>query len=229
MSILEFINVKKNFGSIVALEDITFSIDEGEFVFITGPSGVGKTTILKLIIREIAPSEGEIIFNEKKIHSLKKKEIPEHRQSIGAVFQDFKLLPGRTIRENTEVALAVKGVPRQEWEARVDQVLGLVGLSARSELFPSQLSGGELQRAALARALVVNPKLIFADEPTGNLDWKTADGIMDLLEKINAEGKTVLVTTHNHAIVQKMGKRVIELEDGKVVKDTKGRSKKHEK
>jgi cell division transport system ATP-binding protein len=224
---LEFKSVSKNFGSVQALKDISFSIDQGEFVFITGPSGAGKTTILRLLIREAIPSSGEIIFDSMKVHSLKKKEVPKLRQNIGSVFQDYRLLPGRTIGENIEVALAVKGVKRNEWKGRVEQVLKLVGLSGKSDFFPSQLSGGELQRVALARALVVNPKLIFADEPTGNLDSKTADGIMDLLLKINEEGKTILVATHNKEILEKNKKRVIQLEEGKVISDSK--VKKNEK
>lgn len=214
---VEFVNVTKKYGSITALEDVSFKVEEGEFVFIIGPSGAGKTTVLKLLISQTKPTSGEVYLDGLSLHKLKRKDVPKLRQKIGIVFQDFKLLPERTIRENVEVALAVKDVPKKEWIARVDQVLKLVGLSERSELFPSQLSGGELQRASLARALVVNPKVIFADEPTGNLDWETGEQIMDLLKKINDEGKTLIVTSHNEAIIKKMGKRVIELKAGKVV------------
>ena len=217
---LEFKNVNKNFGSIKALNDASFQIDEGEFIFVTGPSGAGKTTLLRLLIREYLPSSGEIIFEDQEIHNLKKKDIPKLRQNIGSVFQDFKLLPERTVKENIEVALAVKNITRDEWSDRVEHVLELVGLTERAGLFPSQISGGELQRTALARALVINPKLIFADEPTGNLDWKTAESIVELLSKINDEGKTVIVTTHNREIVDKLGKRVIELEGGAIKRDT---------
>lgn len=211
-------NVTKKFGEIVALSEVSFEVDKGEFVFITGPSGAGKTTILKLILREIAPDEGEITFDGINLTGLPEKEIPAIRQQIGSVFQDFKVLPERTLRENVEVALAVTGIPQEEWGARVDKILELVGLEKRSELFPSQLSGGELQRVSLARALVVNPKLILADEPTGNLDWDTADGIMDIFEKINKEGKTIIMATHNKEIIAKLGKRVIALKDGKISK-----------
>lgn len=217
---LKFIAVNKNFGDIVALEDINFRIDEGEFVFLTGPSGAGKTTLLKLLIREYKPSSGEIYYGDWQIHNLKKKEVPHLRQSIGSVFQDFHMLDQRTVRENVEVALAVKNVPRNEWEDRVEHVLKLVGLENRIDLFPLQLSGGELQRAVIARALVVNPDLIFADEPTGNLDWKTTEQIMELFEKINNEGKTIIVTTHNEKVVDKMKKRVIELNNGKLSHDS---------
>ncbi len=226
---LEFKSVSKNFGNISALTDISFYIPSGEFVFIIGPSGAGKTTLLKLIIRDITPSSGEILFDGKELSNLKKKEIPHLRQSIGAVFQDYKLISGRTVFENVEVALAVKKVPKEEREARVEQVLKLVGLTERATLFPSQLSGGELQRATLARALVVNPKLIFADEPTGNLDPKTAEGIIELLLKINEEGKTVLVSTHSKDLIGKLKKRVLELEDGKLVKDSDPVKKEEEK
>ena len=217
---LEFISVNKKFGDITALEDISFRIDEGEFVFITGHSGAGKTTLLRLLIREYPPTGGEIIFGDWKVHSMKNKEVPKLRQSIGTVFQDFQLLDHRTIRENVEVGLAVKKVPRKEWDDRVEHVLRLVGLSDRIDLFPAQLSGGELQRAVIARALIVNPDLIFADEPTGNLDWETTQQIMELLQKINDEGKTVIVTTHNHQMVDKMKKRVLEFKAGKLVHDS---------
>jgi cell division transport system ATP-binding protein len=160
---------------------------------------------------------------------LRAKDIPHLRQQLGIVFQDFKLLPTRTVAENVELALAVKKVDKKEWKDRVAHVLALVGLSDRATLFPSQLSGGELQRAAIARALVINPSLIFADEPTGNLDWETADGIMKLLVKINEEGKTVIVTTHNMEIIDKLKKRVIALSNGKLAEEgIHEKRKKHE-
>jgi cell division transport system ATP-binding protein len=218
---VDFENVKKSYGHIVALEEVSFSIDPGEFVFIVGPSGAGKTTILNLLIAAVKPTSGKVTVDGQPIQKLKRSQVPKFRQKIGVVFQDFRLLSERTIRENVEVVLAVAGISKKEWKSRVDQVLQLVGLSERSELFPAQLSGGELQRAAIARALVINPKVIFADEPTGNLDWKTAESIMELLEKINQEGKTLVVTSHNQEIVQKMKKRVIHIENGRVSKDTK--------
>lgn len=214
-------NVTKTFGEIKALSDVSFDVSDGEFVFIMGPSGAGKTTLLSLILREILPDSGKIIFEEQDVVGLKPKETPIYRQKIGVVFQDYKILPERTLRENVEVALAVVGVPQSQWKVRVGRVLDLVGLSERSGLFPSQLSGGEIQRASLARALVVNPKLILADEPTGNLDWDTAGQIMGLFEKINKEGKTIVMATHNQQIVAKLGKRVIELVEGKVVSKEK--------
>lgn len=217
---VEFKNVTKAYGSILALEDITLNISQGEFVFIIGPSGAGKTTLLKLLIAQIKPTKGELFVGDKALHKFKSKDIPLYRQKVGMVFQDYKLLPERTIAENVEVALAIKKIPSKEWKPRVNKVLELVGLKDRGDLFPSQLSGGELQRASLARALVINPDVILADEPTGNLDWQTADAIMDLLVKINHEGKTLIVTSHNKSIVEKIGKRVVEIEKGAIVSDT---------
>ncbi|RLC32258.1 cell division ATP-binding protein FtsE [Candidatus Woesebacteria bacterium] len=209
--------VTKTFGKITAIEDATFAVDKGEFVFLTGPSGAGKTTILKLILREYLPDKGKILFEGKNIVQLPDKFVPSLRQQIGVVFQDFKLLSERTVRENVEVALAVKEAPLSEWKKRVRDVLELVGLIERSQLFPSQLSGGELQRVSLARALVINPKIILADEPTGNLDWETADELMDLFEKISKEGKTVIMATHHRGIVDKLKKREIKIDKGKIV------------
>lgn len=214
---VKFEGVSKKFGGITALADITFEVEDGEFVFITGPSGSGKTTLLRLLMRELLPDHGKIIVGKQDIVKLEDREVPFYRQGMGVVFQDFKVLPERTVRENVEVALAVINIPQKEWQARVDHVLKLVGLMERSELFPSQLSGGEIQRVSLARALVVNPKIIIADEPTGNLDWETATQIMDLFEKINKEGKTIFVASHHEAIMKKMGKRVIKLKGGKLV------------
>ena len=214
-------NVSKTFGKIKALDNVTLKIEKGEFVFLTGPSGAGKTTIVRLILGELTPERGKIIFQGHNVASLKKKEIPQLRQKIGVVFQDFKLLSERTVRENVEVALAVIGVSPKEWKERVNHVLKLVGLTKKAELFPAQLSGGELQRVSLARALVVNPKLILADEPTGNLDWETAGKLMELFEKINGEGKTVVVATHHQGIIDKLKKRVIILRSGKVFADKK--------
>ncbi len=183
-----------------------------------GPSGSGKTTILKLLLREVLPTSGEVIFDGQASSQLKKKEIALLRQKIGIVFQDFRLLPERTVRENIQVALAVKGIKKEEWEERVDDVLKLVGLFDKGDLFPSQLSGGEIQRTCLARALVVNPQVIFADEPTGNLDWETAESIVNLLLKANKKGKTIIVASHHKVIISKLKKRVIELKEGRIIK-----------
>jgi cell division transport system ATP-binding protein len=220
-SVIHFDKVTKKFGSLIALDDVSFQIEDGEFVFITGPSGAGKTTMLKLILGEISPGSGDVVVDGVNVKNLSEKELPYFRQKIGIVFQDFKVLPERTVSENVEVALAVTGVSESEWSERVKHVLKLVGLSRQAELFPSQLSGGELQRVSLARALSVNPKFILADEPTGNLDWETADSIIQLFEKVNKEGKTIIMATHNLEIVKKYKKREIHIVDGKLVPNSK--------
>ena len=217
---LELKGITKTFGKIKALEDINFNVEKGEFVFITGPSGAGKTTIIRLILRELLPDQGEIILAGRDITKLPSKQIPYLRQKIGTIFQDFKVLPEKTVRENIEMALAVCGVNQEEWKDRGIDVLKMVGLKKRHSLFPSQLSGGELQRLSMARALAINPKIVLADEPTGNLDWDTADLIMDLFQKINSEGRTVIMATHHELIIKKYAQRIIELKEGRVVKDT---------
>lgn len=216
---VKFKEVTKRFGEVNALEKVSFEIKNGEFVFITGPSGAGKTTILKLILGDILPDSGDIQVDGVDVDSLSSNDLPFFRQKIGTVFQDFKVLPERTVEENVNVALAVIGLPADSWDERVRHVLKLVGLERQINLFPSQLSGGELQRVSLARALIVNPKLLLADEPTGNLDWKTSDSIMEILEKINKEGKTIIMATHNQEIVKRHKKRVIHIEDGKISKE----------
>jgi len=216
---IQFENVTKSFGSIKALDNVSFEVEDGEFVFLTGPSGAGKTSILKLILRDMVADSGKVLFDKNDLAELSIKDVPKLRQQMGIVFQDFKVLSERTVSENVEVALAVSEVPEDEWNARVSHVLKLVGLDKRAKLFPAQLSGGELQRVSLARALVVNPKIILADEPTGNLDWKTAEGIMELLEKINKEGKTIIMATHHEGIIRHGKHRVIKVEDGKIIKN----------
>lgn len=215
-SMISFKNVSKRFGSITALNNVSFEVKKGDFVFVTGPSGSGKTTLLKLILGELSPDSGDILIDGQNISNYKKSELPFYRQKIGTVFQDFKVLPERTVAENVEVALAVIGLPESQWQERVKHVLKLVGVDKRANLFPSQLSGGELQRVSLARALVVNPILLLADEPTGNLDWETSDSIMKLLDKISEEGKTVIMATHNMEIVKKYKKRVIHVVSGSI-------------
>jgi cell division transport system ATP-binding protein len=218
---VKFKNVTKRFGGMVALSDVSFEVEKGEFVFLTGPSGAGKTTILKLILGELTPDSGEVTVDGVDVRVLKSSEIPYFRQRIGTVFQDFKVLPERTVSENVEVALAVIGLTEAEWDERVKHVLKLVGLTRQANLFPSQLSGGELQRVSLARALVVNPKILLADEPTGNLDWETSEMMMSLFEKINKEGKTIIMATHNVEIIKKFKKRVIHLVGGKLTSNEK--------
>ena len=216
--LVRFSDVSKKFGVVTALDKVSFEIEKGEFVFITGPSGAGKTTILKLILAELLPDSGKVEINGIDTKNLKESDTPIFRQKIGVVFQDFKVLMERTVRENVEVALAVIGLPESEWNERIKHVLKLVGLTKQTNLFPAQLSGGELQRVSLARALIVNPTILLADEPTGNLDWETSDSVMDLFEKINKEGKTVVMATHNKEIVKKHQKRIIHIVNGKIVK-----------
>ncbi len=216
---IKFEKVTKAYGDVCALKDASFEIKDGEFVFLTGATGAGKTTIIKLIISEISPNQGKIYFQGNDIAKISEKDLPKLRQKIGCVFQDFKLLNEKTVYENIEIALAVLEIPESKWKDRIEKVLKTVGLEERKNLFPSQLSGGEIQRVSLARALVVNPDLILADEPTGNLDWKKAGEIIDLLDEINKQGKTVVVVIHNEEIVKRMKKRVIKLVDGKIIKE----------
>lgn len=213
---VKFKDVTKKFGGITALEKVSFEVGKSEFVFITGSSGAGKTTILKLILGEILPDSGDVEVDGVKVAGVIEKDLPAFRQKIGTVFQDFKVLPERRVHENVEVALAVIGLSEKEWGERSRHVLKMVGLEKQSDLFPSQLSGGELQRVSLARALAVNPKILLADEPTGNLDWETSDSIMQIFEKISKEGKTIIMATHNKEIVKKYKKRIIHIENGRI-------------
>ncbi len=214
---IEFKDVTKTFGEVVALKDISFVVKKGEFVFIIGPSGSGKTTILWLILREILPDSGEITFGADDILKIPEDKLPLYRRKIGCVFQDFKVLPEKTVRENIEIALAAIGISEEKWPKKVEEVLKIAGILARADFFPAQLSGGELQRVSFARALAVDPELILADEPTGNLDWDTARDMMELFEKVSKAGKTVIMATHNKDIVARMKKREIKLKEGKTV------------
>jgi cell division transport system ATP-binding protein len=214
-------NLSKRFGDILALDEVNFSVEPGEFVFLTGPSGSGKTTLLKLILREFSADKGEIKVNNVDLKLITSKKLPDYRKNIGIVFQDFRLLTDRSVRENVALPLEVQGVKLADIDGAVKKALEVVGLAKRANLFPAQLSGGELQRVALARAIVTRPKLILADEPTGNLDPKTAQSIFKLLRAIHEELKTtVLMATHNAEIVNHSSLRVIALDDGKVIRDT---------
>jgi len=220
---IQFEEVTKKYpNGQVALEDINLKIEDGEFVFIVGPSGAGKSTMLKLITREILPSFGKILFNDENILQFKEGKIPHLRRKIGTVFQDFKLLLNRTVFENVAVPLEVIGKKESDIEKEVSAVLEKVGLLDKAEYFPSQLSGGEVQRTAIARAIVSMPQTLLADEPTGDLDPKTAREVVNVLEKINHDDKTtIIMATHNAAIVNHFKKRVIVLEKGKIEKDEK--------
>ena len=213
-------NVTKTYpnGS-VALDDVSFFIERGEFVFIVGPSGAGKSTLIKLLMHEETPSSGQVIINNKDIGKLKRREVPYLRRSMGVVFQDFRLLSNKTVFENVAFAMDIIGASRKEIRKQVPNVLSLVGLSHKAKSYPKELSGGEQQRVALARALVNNPAFLIADEPTGNLNPKVAMEIMELLDNINKRGTTVIMATHAKDIVDTMKKRVIAIEDGKIVRD----------
>lgn len=227
---IRFENVTKKFpNGTVALDNVSFVIDPGEFVFFVGPSGAGKTTILRLLLREFAASTGTIHLDGSELSEIRKKEIPAIRRQIGAVFQDYKLIGDRTVAENVALVSDIVKKNQQEIDAHVQEILSLVGLGPKAELFPSQLSGGELQRTSIARALATQPNILFADEPTGNLDQATAWEIMNLLLMINKKDTTVLVATHNQDIVDSVDKRIIELLEGRVVRDTKKPKKKTEK
>ena len=219
---IEFINVNKKYvHDVAAIEDINIKINDGEFVFLVGASGSGKSTFLKLLVREEKVTSGTIKVNEKEVTKLKKKDIPTLRRKIGFVFQDFRLLYDRTVEENIEFALRVVNASEREIKKQIKDTLELVGIKGKEKVYPNQLSGGEQQRVSLARALATKPPIIIADEPTGNLDPTTADNIFDTLLEINKRGTTVLVVTHAKDIVDKLGKRVIELKDGKVIRDSK--------
>lgn len=213
-------NVTKTYDAgVVAVDDVNLEIQKGEFVFIVGPSGSGKSTMIRLILREERPSDGEIWVAGKHISRIPEFKIPAFRRSLGTVFQDFKLLPTKTVFENVAFALEVLGRPRSVVRTQVTQVLKLVGLSTKSDRLPRQLSGGEQQRVSIARAMVNRPLILLADEPTGNLDPATSVGIMRILDKINKTGTTVVMATHAHAIVDAMRKRVVQLDRGRVVRD----------
>jgi len=219
-----FEHVTKRYGkgdnSNVAVDDITFAIKEGEFVSLVGKSGAGKSTVLKLLIGEEKPSEGRALFKETDIGSLKPRDFPWHRRRIGTVFQDFRLLEGRTVAENVAFAMEVVGKPNKEIREVVPQALKLVGLEGHEARFPQEISGGEKQRVAIARALVHNPDLIIADEPTGNLDPVTAWDIIRLLARINSiAGTAVILATHDKDIVNALKKRVIAMDNGRIIRD----------
>lgn len=203
----------------IALSNVSISINKGEFVFVVGPSGAGKSTFIKLLMKEIEPTSGEISVNGINVINLKRKEVPYYRRNIGVVFQDFRLLPDKTVFENVAFAMQIIETSSKDIKKRVPQVLSLVGLANKGNQYPTQLSGGEQQRVVLARALVNNPKLLICDEPTGNLDPDTSWGIMELLDDINKGGTTIVMATHAKDLVDRMKKRVIAIEKGVVVRD----------
>ncbi len=217
---LEFIEVNKTYtNDVCALKNLSFKIEDGEFVFLIGASGAGKTSIIKMLLREIKPTSGQIIVDNVNIVELRNRKIPQLRRTMGVVFQDFRLLEGKTVFDNIKYPLQILGVSKKEINERVTELLELVGLSDRANAFPNQLSGGEQQRICIARAIVNKPKYLIADEPTGNLDPNTSEEIMRALLDVNASGTTVIVSTHDKDIVNKLKKRVISMNRGEMVND----------
>ncbi len=217
---VELVNVKKRYSNgTLGLKDVNLKINKGEFVFIVGPSGSGKSSLLKLILKEEEPTEGEVLVNGYELASMARKQVPFLRRSIGTVFQDFRLLPNKTAYENVAFAMQVTEALPKEIRRQVPMALALVGISKKANAYPGQMSGGEQQRVALARALVNNPPLLIADEPTGNLDPETSWEIMKLLTEVNHRGTTVVVATHEKNIVDAMKKRVIAIERGAIIRD----------
>jgi cell division transport system ATP-binding protein len=219
-SMIVFESVTKIYEpDVVALRDVTFHIDKGEFVFVVGASGSGKSTLVRLLLKELEATHGKIVVGGRDLTRLKRSKVPMLRRNIGCVFQDFKLLPNRTAAENVAYALKVQGESRGNIRKKVPEVLSMVGLSHRMNALPDELSGGEQQRVSIARAFVNHPPLLVCDEPTGNLDPDTSVGIMQLLYRINMSGTTILMVTHDREMVDKMRKRVIQLEDGRLARD----------
>jgi cell division transport system ATP-binding protein len=219
-AMIVFENVRKVYDPhVVALEDASFVIEKGEFVFLVGPSGSGKSTMVRLLLKELEPTTGRIIVGGRDLGRLRRSKVPMLRRNIGCVFQDFKLLPNRTTSENVAYALKVQGESRTAIRRKVPEVLNMVGLSHKTNSYPDELSGGEQQRVSIARAFVNHPPLLVCDEPTGNLDPDTSVGIMQLLYRINRSGTTVVMATHDREMVDKMRRRVIALEDGRIARD----------
>jgi cell division transport system ATP-binding protein len=218
-TVIEFRGVSKLYQGDVGLDRVTFSIDRGEFVFLVGSTGSGKSTLMRLLIKELDPTDGTIRVAGHDLSEVTRRRVPYFRRNVGVVFQDFKLLPNRTVYDNVAYALQVTGGTRKEIRAKVPDILRLTGLSTKLHNMPHQLSGGEQQRVSIARAFVNHPPLLLADEPTGNLDPETSIDIMRLLYRINRTGTTVLVATHDQAMVDRMRRRVLELDEGQLVRD----------
>jgi cell division transport system ATP-binding protein len=218
--VIEFRSVSKHYGAgDIGLDQATFSVDREEFVFLVGSTGSGKSTVMRLLIKELDPTDGVIRVAGRDLSEITRKRIPYYRRNVGVVFQDFKLLPNRTVYDNVAYALQVTGGTRKEIRHKVPDILRLTGLSTKLHNYPDQLSGGEQQRVSIARAFVNHPPLLLADEPTGNLDPETSIDIMRLLYRINRTGTTVLVATHDQAMVDRMRRRVLELSRGRIIRD----------
>lgn len=219
---IKFTHVTKSYKSNVGLDDVSISIEKGDFVFLVGPSGAGKSTFIKLILKEIDAEKGSIVVNDKEVTQLSNRQVSAHRRNIGIVFQDFRLLPKKTVYENVAFAMEITHQTKRSIRRQVPQVLSLMGISSKADKYPDELSAGEQQRVAIARAIINKPALLIADEPTGNLDPDTAWEIMRLLDMINQRGTTVLMVTHAKDIVDKMKKRVVAIDKGKIIRDDYG-------
>ena len=220
---IELKNVTKVYdGNVVGVEDVSLKIERGEFVFLVGESGSGKSTLLKLLMKEVNPTSGQLIIDNQDVTKLRSNKTAMLRRKMGIVFQDYRLLPKKTVYENVAFAMEAIEETRRKIRRNVPKVLNMVGLSHKSRNFPNEISGGEQQRTAVARALVNKPLFLLADEPTGNLDPRNSEEIMELMEYINQQGTTVIIATHDKNMVNRMNKRVIQVEDGKIVRDSKG-------
>ncbi len=221
-NMIYFDNVSKAYpGDELALQDVSLSVESGEFVSVVGHSGAGKTTLIRLILAEVAPTNGQVFFESQDVQEMKSTDVSALRRRIGTVFQDFKLLTGKTVYENIAFAMEVAGRSDEEIDSDVPHVLNLVNMTDKRNRFPRELSGGEKQRLAIARAIVNQPDVVIADEPTGNLDPEATYEIIQILEKINDLGTTVILTTHSQGVVDSLKKRVVRLEDGRIISDTK--------
>ena len=219
---IEFQNVSKKYDNVVmALNNVNVKIDKGDFVFIVGPSGAGKSTFIKAVLKEVNVTEGHVVVDQQDITKLHRRRVPYLRRKVGVVFQDFRLLPNKTVYENIAFAMEILGTPHRNIRKQVPMILALVGLTGKGNFYPNQLSGGEQQRVSIARSMINNPPSLIADEPTGNLDPDTSWEIMKVLRTINRRGTTILMATHDREIVDIMKKRVIALENGQIARDDK--------
>ena len=222
MDLIRFQNVGKDYDNQTALRDINLSVEKAEMVFITGPSGSGKTTLLKLLYMAEKPDRGTITVGDVETGSLRESEVPLLRRTIGIVFQDFRLLENRSVYENVAIALRIRGIPEREVKAKVYDTLKMVNLRHKADVYPRTLSGGEQQRVVISRAIVADPTLILADEPTGNLDANTAEGVVRVFKEINARGTTIMIATHNRELYRNSGRRVFTLDTGNLVSEVRG-------
>ncbi|GEL13790.1 cell division ATP-binding protein FtsE [Lapidilactobacillus concavus DSM 17758] len=226
---IKLLNVTKRYSNgVEALKNVSLTIEQGEFVYLVGQSGAGKSTLVKLLYRQLVPTEGFITINNFDLRLMRERQVPKLRRTLGVVFQDFKLLPKMTVSENIGYALQVIGKSDEEIKTAVTQVLAEVGLSDQADHFPDELSGGQQQRVAIARAIINDPKTLIADEPTGNLDPQTSNDIMAILERINARGTTVIMATHNQQIVDELPHRLVEVANGTIIRDEQGGQYTHE-